>query len=121
MEIRLMPMPRKPRTFCIVCGNETKRPFTKTCSNSCEQEKRYKKFIEKWKSGDESGIVGFDQVSNYIRKYLTRKFNNACQDCRWSKVNPITNKFRFILNILMVIGKTMLKTTSNFYVPIVTL
>jgi hypothetical protein len=92
MEIEFMPMPKKPRTLCISCGNENKRPFTKTCSNSCEQERRYEDFIKKWKSGDKSGIVGFDQTSNYIRKYLMRKYNNACQECGWSKVNLTTNK-----------------------------
>lgn len=92
MEIKFMPMPKKLRTLCVSCGNENKRHFTKTCSNSCEQERRYEDFIEKWKSGVESGVVGFDQVSNYIRKYLMRKYNNACQDCEWSRVNPTTNK-----------------------------
>lgn len=87
-----MPMPKKKRENCPICSNENKRPFTKTCSNLCEQDRRYQSYIKKWRDGLVSGNIGFDQISNYVRKYLTRKHNNCCQECGWSEINPITNK-----------------------------
>ena len=85
-----MPIPRKPRVNCPVCGKETSRPDYKYCSNKCQQEFQYQSYIKKWKSGKIKGLNSFGLVTPSIKKYLRRKFKNKCYLCGWAKINPKT-------------------------------
>ena len=85
-----MPMPRKPRTTCLACGEEPARPGYKYCSNVCQHEYQYRLFIEKWKAGKTKGLRSTGIVLNPVKKFLRRKFGNECCLCGWSKVNPKT-------------------------------
>jgi hypothetical protein len=87
-----MPMPRKPREKCRICGKETSRAGYKYCSNVCQFEYQYQRYIEKWKIGEENGLQGLGIVSRHIKRYLRRKFGNKCCLCGWSKVNPKTTQ-----------------------------
>jgi hypothetical protein len=40
-----------------------------------------KEFIKNWKDGVEDGIVGKNDISDYIRNYLFDKYDNKCQIC----------------------------------------
>jgi endogenous inhibitor of DNA gyrase (YacG/DUF329 family) len=82
-----MPMPKKIRKKCLVCGKETPRPGYKYCSNSCQQEYQYQIYIKRWKSGEEQGLSGLGLVSAYVKRYLRRKFGNKCCLCGWAKTN----------------------------------
>ena len=62
----------------------------KYCSNKCQKEYQYKKYIENWKSGLENGMRGNYQISMHIKTYLFKKFNNKCARCGWREVNPYT-------------------------------
>lgn len=83
--------------ICLNCGNEyniyrSSRPG-KFCSNKCQLEYEYKTYIERWKNGEESGIVGkYGSISSHIRKYLFNKYNCSCQICGWSEVNTYSGK-----------------------------
>lgn len=83
-----MPIPKKPRKKCLVCGKDTPRPSYKYCSNSCQQEYQYQSYIKRWKEGKERGLSGLGLVSSYIKRYLRRKFENKCSLCGWAKINP---------------------------------
>ena len=85
-----MPMPKKPRKKCPVCGKETPRPGYKYCSNKCQQEFQYQSYIKKWKNGKIKGLNSLGLVSSYIKKYLRRKFENKCCLCGWSEINQKT-------------------------------
>lgn len=87
-----MPNPKKPRSNCLICSEETARPGYRYCSNICQQEYQYQSYIKKWKEGKESGLQGIGIVSGYIKRYLRRKFNNKCFLCGWSKVNLKSGK-----------------------------
>lgn len=76
---------------CINCNKETKRN-NKYCSNNCQKEFEYKKYIENWKNKKVDGLRGEYQISMYIKTYLFRKFDNKCARCGWGEVNPYTNK-----------------------------
>ncbi len=76
---------------CINCNKETKRN-NKYCSNDCQKEFEYKKYIENWKNKKVDGLRGEYQISMYIKTYLFRKFNSKCARCGWGKINPYTNK-----------------------------
>ena len=42
--------------------------------------------------GKESGVVGTNDISKRIKRYLFEKYNDSCQICGWNKVNPYTGK-----------------------------
>lgn len=65
------------------------------CSLKCVQEHRYKTWIKKWQSGEISGTTGKADLpvpAKPIRRYLFKKYNNACSECGWNKINRFTNK-----------------------------
>lgn len=35
-------------------------------------------------------MKGKDSISGHIKKYLRNKYDNACQECGWSKINQTT-------------------------------
>lgn len=51
---------------------------------------RYTKYIERWKSGLETGMKGKYQVSGHIRRYLFIKFDGKCARCGWCEKNPFS-------------------------------
>jgi len=87
-----MPMPRKPRTKCLSCGEETQRTGYKYCSNTCQIEFQHQGYIKKWRAGKVSGLQNIGVVSWHIKRYLRKKFGNRCCLCGWSKVNAKTGK-----------------------------
>lgn len=74
---------------CLNCNSPLSKN-TKFCSNNCQMEYQYKKYINNWKNGKETGLRGNYQTSMYIKKYLFNKYNNSCAKCSWSEVNPYT-------------------------------
>ena len=48
-------------------------------------------YIKRWKNGEESGLRGKYEISNYIRRYLFEKYHSKCQICGWGSKNPVTN------------------------------
>lgn len=87
-----MPMPKKPRKKCLLCGKETQRWGYKYCSNACQIDYQYHSYIKRWKTGGVNGLQGLGIVSRYVKRYLRKKFGNKCCLCGWSKVNVITGQ-----------------------------
>lgn len=81
---------KKPdHSYCLNCGKEITRG-RRFCNNTCYAEYERKQYIERWKRGEETGIIGEDDIANAIRKYMFEKNNNSCEICGWHKVNPYT-------------------------------
>jgi hypothetical protein len=78
--------------YCNKCGNKTARGGYKYCSNQCQLDYQYAKYINDWLNGEIDGGTSSGLVSSHIKRYLREKYNNACQDCGWSKINQYTNK-----------------------------
>ena len=53
---------------------------------------QYNVYIERWKAGFETGIVGAAAISRYIRRYFIGKYGEKCQRCGWRERNPVTGK-----------------------------
>ena len=87
-----MPMLKKARTACLVCGKEPARPSYRYCSNLCQSEYQHRLYLERWKAGKEKGLRTTGIVSNPIKRYLREKFGNKCFLCGWSEVNVQTGK-----------------------------
>lgn len=88
---------------CIECGVQKKAGRHSSsllyCSNACQQEYQYKKYIEGWILGDTSGTSDKTMaVSGYIRRWLFRKSNGCCEKCGWRTINPTTGKVPLQVN-----------------------
>lgn len=81
---------RKSKKFCVVCEKETRRRSYKYCSNSCQMEFQYRKYIEDWKNCKASGLQGLGIVSGHIKRYLRRKYADKCCLCGWAEINTKT-------------------------------
>ena len=81
---------RTEERFCEYCGKRLKSSQKRFCSHECQNSFNYEQFIDKWKSGEELGIIGVDDISNYIKHYLFDKYHSSCQLCGWNEVNPYT-------------------------------
>ena len=76
--------------FCLNC----KLPILhkrKYCSNKCQKEYQYKRYIESWKNGLETGMRGDYQISMHIKTYLFKKYKNKCARRGWGELNKYTN------------------------------
>lgn len=80
---------KKKERFCAFCGKEIHNP--KFCNNVCQNKFYQQQYIEKWKTGEISGVSGFG-VSKRIKNYLLEKYDYSCQECGWNKINPFTNR-----------------------------
>ena len=82
--------PKKLRPECPVCGKEPARSFYKYCSNACQHAFQSKSIIERWKSGEVTGLSSQGVVSMPVKKYLRAKFMNKCCLCGWAEINTVT-------------------------------
>ncbi len=77
---------------CLNCAIELNSRQHKYCSNKCQADYQYNKYIERWHNGLEKGVIGKFQLSSHIEKFIWNKYNSKCAECDWNKINPITNK-----------------------------
>jgi hypothetical protein len=75
---------------CKECGKILKRRSYTYCSNKCQCDYQYKKFIELWKCGRIT--VKTLNISGYLRRYLFAKYGEKCVLCGWDKQNNTTNR-----------------------------
>ena len=78
--------------YCLNYGKEFHGSHNnqKFCNGKCQHNYAYKQYIERWKNGKETGIIGRYSISKYLRRYIFEKFNNKCCKCGWSEINPYT-------------------------------
>lgn len=80
------------KQVCLFCGKSLENRQSLFCSVTCQSEYHYNEYIERWKQGLESGLKGEYQVSDRIKKYLFRKYDNKCSKCGWGEMNPYTHR-----------------------------
>lgn len=83
--------PLPEHSYCLNCGKEITRG-NKYCNHVCQNEYYHKLYINRWMSGEESGIISKDDISDHIRRYLFNEYNCSCQLCGWNKVNQFTGR-----------------------------
>lgn len=85
----------KRKYFCLNCGKDisnSKGTKHKYCSNLCQHEYEYKKWIEEYKKDNSiAKSTKWGQIPSYLRRYIFDKFENKCCICGWSEINPNTN------------------------------
>ena len=79
---------------CQKCGKELKRKESIYCSVECQKIFTHESYIERWKKGLETGIIGIKhfQISGHIRQYIVEKYENKCARCGWHENHPISGK-----------------------------
>jgi hypothetical protein len=87
-----MPTPKKPRASCLNCGAPAKLPGAKYCSNRCQADYQYQRYVQAWKTGTESGLKADESVSDHIRRYLLHKYGERCSACGWTKRHSKTGQ-----------------------------
>lgn len=82
---------RKETKFCLHCGRPLVHNNKKFCNSYCQASFEYKKWIFRWKAGEESGLRGKYGISQHLKRYLFEKYNYKCARCGWGEKNPHTN------------------------------
>lgn len=79
---------------CIQCGKAEIPRVNKYCSNQCQLDYQYFRYIEQWKQGQVDGARGLTakNISGHLRRYLQEKYGDACSLCAWSQKNPATGR-----------------------------
>ncbi len=97
--------------YCLNCGKVLSNRHAKYCSNICQSDYQHKQYINRWKSGEETGLRGEYGISPHIRRYLMDKYSCKCQLCGWGKINPYTNVVP--LQIHHIDGNSLNNSESN--------
>lgn len=87
-----MPNPKKPRRTCPACGKEVKRAVDKYCDNHCQNEFRYRRYIERWLAGEELGHKSFYGISDHVRRWMVETYGERCSRCGWCERHPVTGR-----------------------------
>jgi hypothetical protein len=76
---------------CIACESVlTRRHQHKFCSNRCQANHRYYKFLEEWLIGRKE--VFTVNISRHIRRHLLEQNGEKCMQCGWDSIHPVTQK-----------------------------
>jgi hypothetical protein len=75
---------------CLNCESITARKTYKYCSNKCQAEYQYNKYIKEWLEGKIDGGTSSGIVSRHVKKYLREINKNKCEICGWSELNVFT-------------------------------
>ena len=87
-------MRRKIRPICLCrdCENQVSQPNYLYCSNRCQQEHQYHKYIAGWFSGEKSGARAEVCVSYHIQRWLRETYGEHCCQCGWAERNTHTGR-----------------------------
>ena len=84
-------MKRVIQADCLNCGKEIPRKPNIYCSMDCRAKHMYSKSVKQWLAGEHPGHYG-DQVADFVRRYIFKKYNSRCTKCGWHEINPTTGK-----------------------------
>ena len=80
--------PKRTRVWMTCrCGRQCRRRY---CSQVCQQEDRYEKYVTAWLAGDESGTTPTGWMSDYVRRWIRETYGDKCSRCGWAELHPVT-------------------------------
>ena len=64
-----------------------KKSQKKYCTNKCQADFQYQKFITLWKMGNNDGARGkkVRNFSRHVKRYLDEKYARRCAKCGWNE------------------------------------
>lgn len=77
---------------CNYCNKILKPTAKKFCSNKCQADAVYAKYVDDWKAGKVNGKRGTNaqNMSRHVIRYMRNKCHEACQLCGWNEINQTT-------------------------------
>lgn len=99
--------------ICKCCGGPTNRR-TNYCSNKCQKESEARDYIERWKRGEETGMMRRGELSKHVRTYMLNRAGYKCEKCGWHEVSEYTH--RIPLEIHHIDGNHLHNTEDNLQV-----
>lgn len=76
---------------CPGCSRKLAHSRKIYCTRKCEVKHKRNNYIQRWKAGKETGMVGKNYaLSKIVKRYLRDLFGDKCQQCGWNKVNEYT-------------------------------
>ena len=82
----------KARPVCATqgCHNLVSIPQAIYCSNRCQQDHKYQRYITDWLAGKVDGARGVVEVSYHVRRWVKERQGERCLLCDWAERNPHT-------------------------------
>ena len=82
------------KQVCLYCGKELEYRSHKPrfCNNTCYAKYIEQEYIKRWLAGEETGIIGKDDIKTAVKNYLFKIHNNSCEKCGWHEINEFTGK-----------------------------
>ena len=77
---------------CKTCGRPVNLRSSVYCSNQCQTDFQYMRYIAEWKHGRASGTKADGVVSGHIRRYILERDGERCSRCGWCERHPVTNR-----------------------------
>ena len=80
--------------ICVECKKPRKKYTNKYCSNRCQVDHQYKRYIAEWKKGKKDGNRGINakNISKHLLRFLIEKYGEKCSQCGWNKKSLYTNR-----------------------------
>lgn len=76
---------------CESCGTRLKSRQRITCSYKCSNDRKYSRYIERWKRGEVAG-GSWRSVSGHVKRWLIETYGERCQRCNWRDRHPVTKR-----------------------------
>lgn len=83
-------MLRKQRPSCLVCQKEVNEIRYRFCGNKCQRTYCYWEWKERYLAGLKTGQQSAFGVSNNVRRFLIERDGEACKECGWCAIHPVT-------------------------------
>ena len=85
---------------CAHCGKVLKTHQRKYCSNRCQIDAQYEKYIREWRAGIKDGRRGktSTNISKHIKRYLLEQTGERCAQCGWARKHPTTGNVPLEIN-----------------------
>ncbi len=80
---------------CLSCQSQLEKRWQfKYCSNQCQFDYQYHRYIYDWQSksrGGEKGILT-KNISGHLKRFFIEKFGEQCSSCGWNKKHSVTGR-----------------------------
>jgi len=82
---------------CVYCKKEVTTVFRgkkepRYCASACVGGKKKQDLLDKWLSGQHTGLMPSGKMSGTIRNFLLEEAKFSCEECGWNKRHPVDNK-----------------------------
>ncbi|MBI1957455.1 MAG: HNH endonuclease [Candidatus Niyogibacteria bacterium] len=80
--------------ICVECGRLREKYANKYCSNRCQVDHQYHRYIFAWQAGKKDGNRGVHAktLSRHLLRFMIEKCGEKCSQCNWNQKSSYTNR-----------------------------